>query len=522
MKKRKEIIYYGNDEEFYNNISSFYSNKKLKVRVKYIEEAEDLINEISSREIYSIIIDFTSYQDLISYRKLLKKIHIIRKSLFVNSIPIIGLFKDKNIIEKNRNLFSLGLTAPYIKGVDEVRLFHDIYSLSFEETISNIDYAKAKFTDTFTDVKFPLSLTQINNSYMKVETDFPTDLDKINLNISLDIDYLNKEFPIEDKSKSSFYNYIYQYHLEIPFIGPWDSPEDNDIFEDSFEQWINNNFNDNTYSGKILVYSKDILLDKLLSFSNKNYIDLKYVNNLESFQKICKDENFDAIFFNLDDSPQGQEKEYEHFSKIVGYLKNNPVVTFFNSKSSKSAIVKTLDYESIIVSKNKIDYQTISGSISLLSNKKKNLSEEDQFFSYKYGSIKKGGSINSRIKVNSLTERKIVFESESKLSSYSLFKIYEPLELYILIIPPENETKENEYIGLVLGGSESDYEKLRSFIYQAISTNLNSLSLPKKEEDKNSENNKIKKEEIEIEEATILSIEKNNINRTGYQGRTKL
>jgi hypothetical protein len=159
-----------------------------------------------------------------------------------------------------------------------------------------------------------------------------------------------------------------------------------------------------------------------------------------------------------------------HIRSIANY---NPFVLVFNQSSRSQAYRKAYNYDKIIVNKKpfELDYLAM-----LMDEYQSHSKASDEVKYLKPPDKNTTVEINSHIILTSISENIVTFLFEGELPPYSTFKVSDPLNIYITVVPNETalETKPNYsyYHGFISNTNEEDKMKLRKLVNILIKAEL--------------------------------------------------
>ncbi len=542
------IFYFGNDQNFLDRMVAFYAGNPLTNKVtveKEVFRSNTILDKMTGVRPYAIVLDFTNTCENIE--ELFVKINYLKKSSKFRGIPVIGLFTDKEDFEGHRHLFALGLNYPFIKGTDERILFRDIHYLSFETDTPFAKFAKAQFNNLSYRAEQLAFIYGYTKDSVLIESDlFQNDDTSRILRIYL-VDKVREQ---ELRSKKLFEvgvltNSLNRTEYEIPFLGPWDDPESDLIHKDSYETWIEEGSESlQTKNGRILIASENPEDFRLAGELATNFnFDIYVTETFEEAKVYLESYNFDVIFYRLSEQEeeQGSECNFENLYRLTNAVKNSEngthtVFVAFNSPSRTNAIRKALEYEHIVSVEGDMTGEQLSSYTNVFQSKGSKNSCSTNCYSLGSKSSSLGFVLD--MEISSMTEHELTFYSSEDIPMYSLLDIDVPTELQLLIVPPiihlEHGSAGKHYMGFIVGGTETDYEVVRSFVNRAIIKGLTSFTtLPMEEED----TEEGMPEAVEAGATEIIISEKNKndvtisensggraevVRKTNLNGKTKL
>ncbi len=489
------LAYIGIDNTFHDKIKSFFDDiedfELLYFNSSNADFATDLINTIYQNPINAIIFDFSNLTDdseeKAEYQRLL---FFLKINNLLKTKLTIAVVKSKQEIEEQRYFISLGINYFYIKSdILDNSFCQDIGNIGLSNNQSTQEYAKAKNIELAYIIMAPSHLSKINADYLTIEhnVDLPA-TDKVEVKFNLFEDFNASIFEVFDNvPMSEILRHKNQSVLAIPYSDSWDKIEDNSLFKDTVETWLESShehFIDNIFQFQAIT-SKNIFTQVYKNILKENaIINVNNIANLEIDQIKLKRPS--VILVEFDDPDEKTTDEDQIDSKFLGGLITVikkadfyvPTIIVFNCPSSSEAMRKAYDYSALMAYKHSINFKLVKELIDMFIQKNKNNIGEQLFT--KYHDQITFCELKIPVEMISFTEHEVTFFSEHVIPIYTVIKIDAPCDLYLLTIPigesPPVKLKHHFCRTIIHGVEEIDLELIRRFVNHVIFTPLTEFS----------------------------------------------
>ncbi len=473
MKSKRVILCIGVQVEIIHSMETFFSQVDkdfFEYEFIFYKDIEEYFLKIQETKVPSFIVmnfceleqDNDSCHEIVSVFK--------GYSLF-KSIPLIGIFDNAESINQNASLFGIGVNYAHILGNDPQQFLTNIYYISFEDESYNKDYAMAKGFTLESKAQLLVYLSEIQEEALIYDSDISFKTDTISTQVNLFKDFNATDLPIIESFKGGkLFNTFNSDHLKIPFATGWDeSPTA--LAADTYESWIEMNKEDfSTRSNNILFFSKN---RKILSPLNELLKEHKTINFTLREQFVSEDKeilklNSQFIFFEITD-----EEDFDHMDELLNELSNlqpkyTPFIIIFNCDSASAALQKVYNLKTVLATPKKANLKNLNDMVSILESKSKNINNylfknDQRVVSY----------YNLDVKMTSITENEVTFQSYTEIPMYTVLKLNIPIEMYLLVIPPFKKLRPLpdgfHYQCFVMGINEKNSEYLRKYVNRLIS-----------------------------------------------------
>ncbi|MCY4644066.1 MAG: hypothetical protein OXB88_05555 [Bacteriovoracales bacterium] len=477
--KKNLIIYIGKPKQRY--ISQIKITKKLKSTLKELDNEKkktELLEKVETLEPRIILIEAREQEEELFNFLLLIKSHSRTK----NTI-IIAIFPQKYHAEECSTIYASGVQYGFIADEEEERAINDIGILMDSSKFTPIRYALAQDLSIPTNVIFSGKIAHIVNS-QELDVELPLFLEKssiieasLNLGNEINFKYFkviktNKLYPQSCFPHSARLKILFKGdpNLDSEIVGEMTSQKDFSKFLTNMKK--NTPQRDDRF---LIIDSRLKTFSGLIQKLNSNNYFIKICNSYLDFEKSLLNFSPQIIYFQIDPIPENAKKDEilklnstEALSKLIQRTKldhnYSPYIFVFNDKSKTHAYRKAYGYKNIVVHEKPfelkylfltaVEYQkfyTEQDSSSLIHLKpfdERNLIE-----------------IDGEILITDISENQIIFLFKGKLDEFSTFKIGNPLNVHVTIIPsdPPKLGREgyNRYIGLISNSDEKDKKELR-------------------------------------------------------------
>jgi hypothetical protein len=472
MKNKRIIICIGLQHEIEHAMEVFFEkvdNDLFEYSYIHFKNIQEYFSNIRESETPSFIVmnfcEISNEEDIIH-----ETINLLKGYTKFSSIPIIGIFDNAEAIEQSACLFGVGVNYAHILGNDSQQFLSNIYYISFEDDSYNKDYAIAKgYTIDFT-LQSLVYLSSISEETLTFDSDITVKKDNIDAEIKLFDDFGTLSLPIIESFKGGkIFNTFFSDLLKIPFSSDWDESEG--LSTDTYETWFDMNKEDfSTRSNNILFFTKDLAIFSTTFEMLKSHKSITFTlrEEFNSKDKEILKLKPQFIFYQI-----VTEEDYDKMDEFLTELSNfqpqySPIVLLFNCNSSSTALQKLYNLKTLLSSPKIPDIENLNNMLTLLDKKSKKMNDylfknDSRVVSY----------YNLDIKVTSITENEITFQSYVEIPMYSIVKISIPISMYMVIIPPFRNLRPLpdgfHYQAFVMGISEQSSEYLRKYVNHLIS-----------------------------------------------------
>lgn len=540
------IHYISKDELFLKNIHSEFKKyfPDFGVEIKQIfEEDSSKIQSI----IHKIILDQPAiiYIEFTNHTK--EYLHLARVLCRLNStknIAIVGLVDQKAEPSMIHEVFLTGVKINHIKSGEMHGVVFDAMAMAFPEKTEEHKFAAPQLNDE-TYLYGQVKISKVNESKIIIETNRPLDSnEEIKLHNhwcdKLAIIPSNRMFVVSQWSEGLFYNFQYGAELEFAYVDVLEAAEGEsqavldkrealalEQLEEAKEKlttWIEENKTESSPKSTRL-----LVIEQELSFYNDQERADQYPYIIRC-QPYLEDEVAEVnkirpqlIFFQLQDEAKENEEEstaqsipitntdkaLKRLMQAISTIENyQPFVVVFNCNISSQQAQSFFKYDKILTYNASLKPNIVIQMADMLNKKfesKYQQSNQDAIILDKNNPASIA-EIMLPAKIMKISEADVTIECNHHLEEYSTYRMNNPVDMYVTIVPSKNKMNPGQYYGLLNGISENDKMKLRKFIHsvffrekeakrkaeQEMNNALKQAALQKRQEEaqKSSENKK--------------------------------
>ncbi len=532
MSSIKQLLYLGNDKDFFEKLRLFAS---INIRTQYEISSKkytpgSLIDSIITSRANIVYFDFTSIE---SKHNIIDEVLYIKKIDKLKSILFVALISDASNKREQQLLFSSGFQLGYVKGTEVESFLADSFYIGLEEKVPMPTYAKARKMDINLEVGVCSTLSSISLENFVVETDLETKTERINLELHLFKELQASSFKVKTHKIAPYvYPMTDTYTLEYPFVGPWDDITDETIQKETVETWID--LNDEALLRKdnfLKIISNNSAIYKSLYDSTSSMPLFVEVTDKIQFGSLKHDLTLKKppiIFLDLEEEgANGMDSVAELINELKQIEQYKPILVLLNCPSKADALKKVYGYENIVCVPTPLTIDIFRLLTQSFLEKGKSSDKLDTLF-FKFSNPIRAIDVSHDIIVTSLSEHEITFISKTDLPIFSVLHLTLPVECFVTLVPPyhelENSIIGSHYMGLIHGLSEDEKQRLRKFVNQVIYKPINEFS---KEEVENILAQKIIKKESMLNEEDKDNVHETEVKtdtfkRTAIKGKSKL
>lgn len=507
-KKLKIISYIGSDIPFFEEMTKYFSastehQQNIENIFNHYDLAKDdwcdiFLDEFQEKPAHLIFFDFFNVSQMNDkIENICKLLLFLRKIKAYQSIPIVGLFANKNDLNDHKYLYTCGMVYAYVKREKKGQgIFRDSSYLAFDDMIYFQRYARAKEINLEYPISLLASLNSFNTELVNIEHDISlTTGQEISANFNLFPAFKGDNFEVFETFTdiaTNCFDFLRQSSLKIPYAGPWDEITENTLYKDTFETWIESNC-DTFAEAKpnILVVNnheisiKDIF-NQIVNFS----YNIIYRNHLKDPTITLPTMLPEVIIVNLDNVEEESDEVttnqkiipkndmdlllriMETIKSIPAYATKIPMILAFNCPSGSNALQKAYNYNMIMAPPIPLKVDILIKMLEIYQQKNKPMERSEQLHYLKLSDVHRFTEIKEEVTITSLTEHEVTFLSTVKFPLYTTLKIDVPMDMYLTIVPPtyELDYKGNlyHYMAFIQGVDEEDLKTIRRFVNQII------------------------------------------------------
>lgn len=467
-----KVIYYGEDVEYLNELKLHvkkYHDQEIIVE-KHCYHRSTLSSLLMSQTILITFVDFT-YPKL-DANKVRSEIRQLKRTSQFKSILFVGLYATARECKENTMAFLEGFSFLQVKGEDEQLIITEVFNLAVSNEYARQAFSQAKNLNADCLISSLACVDKISPDKLCIEADYNLDLCSENQEFSLKTSLFEyageKKYKVTQKLKAAcFYPLFHYYSLEFPYPGPWEEDDDDFLQKDSVETWLDLNSDILVKNLKVVIYSHihALIFDQLQYQSEaiKCYT-FDYINEEDDIRDTMEALSPSVIFYEFDDVVF----TYEVYQKLtLEVRKNNDqcVIVALNTPSTSAAMQKMFSYNLMMATSSPLDIELYRNLIQRLSKSKR---IETENYEFEEGDTQKLITIESKVKLVSLSEHEFTFRSEIHFPLFTVMSLELPVESFITIIE-ERLVKDNfEYKAVIHGIDSIQRESLRRIINQFI------------------------------------------------------
>jgi hypothetical protein len=494
MADKQLFFYFGDDEAYFKALQSeFQKNLKLTIDFKRFFESEEVKIQsfyplIFSKRPAVVFIDFS--KNTLEYLHLARLISRIKLETKIVTIGLVDYLSPPQVLAES---MATGVDFTHIKGPETYDVSFGIAKLLTPQEGGEHGFANADLKETWQGGAIS-KVGFIHHHGLHIETNFPI---KNGDRLKLNHQWQRKKtvpsgevFVKETGNQNLFYHYDQWADLDFIFIDEFLPPEGmepdkikekqnerdaNIIFhKKQLKKWINDNTNDSLEKkGKVFVIDRDLHF-----YSDQRRSDrYSYVIRCAPY---LMDLSFEmnrlrplVIAFALE-KPEATEPKntMEVLQRIAKFIKAqmtdlNPFLVVFNSPESSGQLQQSLNYQNILACKEELTVELLDRMAQIYEKKRVigqlNKIKDAKIFLNKTSSSSLCEIILS-INLLKLSESDLHFQSDQPLPIGLNLHFTEPVDMYVNIQLPKNQTNPPTYQGIIHGIGESSKKDLRKFV----------------------------------------------------------
>lgn len=451
-------------------------------KFEYIEDKlQSLLESIIKINPQIIMIEVNNLNnDFLNLLLLLKSHSKLKRSL------IVALFPDKNGSDKYEDIYSFGIDYGFIISEEKERMLNDLEFLLNPSGSSPAQYAQVKNLKIPAEVTFLSKISHITEENLFIETSLPLSINQeIKAKLKLDSETCLRKFKVT-KLNNFLARSCFTLTAQIKALPQEEVTSTHNSNNKSFKslyqklECIFFKRNDPALIIDHLLYTFARLVGEMnvnnqfIKISN-NYLNIENQFAIFKPQIICFQMQQEA-----DDMAEDERLRLNGvttFTKMLNLIKSianyNPFILIFNQNSRSQAYRKAYDYNNIIVNKNQFELYTLTMLMEEFQNHR-NESQKIKYLKPPEESTKV--EIINDIIITSLSENIITFHIRETLPSYSTFKISDPLNIYVTVVPDESQREVmpnmSHHFGFISNTNEEDKMRLRKLVNLLIRAEL--------------------------------------------------
>jgi len=481
-----KFIYLGEDLEYAKSIeksiNQFYGDLDIKLIKKSFKKNEDAWNFIAdstSLEYALYYVDFSANFSLYSFVA-----NALGQENSFKDIPLIGL----GGVDASREQIISGLTAGcdafFIKGIEVSGVVNFGMKMARPKDSRPAEWATGEFAEDETDVFLPVKINFFTENYIHVETDVEFEMDSEVVVKTKICDEMGVEkFRVLRNPKNNFY-YNLRNSFDLEYITPVKridpnigikNPEEEveeeeplsekaieklDIQKTEIEAWIEKHKHmSDPKPTKVLIVDQELSFLRQIDKNPEEYpFHISFHRFLGEEMETVGRSKSNIIVMVLDehfeDKEEGVSNSIDVLPKLIKCIKEikgyTPFIFLFNCKFSTGELKKNNDYEKILCTSDKFDFEVVLdlvkkfelvGGKKLTSDPKLSFGERENRF---YISKKREDSFALhpfRVKIKQINETNITIQTTYKLRPFTVLKLDFPTDCFISILPREQEEK---------------------------------------------------------------------------------
>lgn len=470
-------FYIGSDSEFADEIKKFFIGRSSSINCKEAKyEPGTLINICTLQLIDIIFIDFSVPG--MEMQKLLQETLFLKRISQFKPILLVALFKDEIQKAQSSIIFSSGFQLCYIKGTESEQIFRDSFYIGMRKKIEFPVLALARNINLDLEIGVCSTITCMDKSEFKIETDFESLQEKVKLELRMFPELKCEAFGIKESHPASHqYPMSKSYTIAYPFAGPWTDDSVENIQPETVDTWIDHSKDEFVHDSKtfVRIYSNELKLINELFKLDDVATQINFGNDTNNLEIEILFSRPSLIFFELDN----EEAEAGQITlKMLDFLLSismghdyRPIIVVTNSSSTGHALQKAYNYPLIVATSSKLDAKLCHTLIGKYKSKRKEKCEitlQDFRPASEYRSI----DVLENFTITSLTEHEVTFYSEHELPMFTVLHFKLPIEFHATIVPPifhiEKKNNKQHYMAFIHGLTEEQLMVFRKFLNQII------------------------------------------------------
>lgn len=407
--------------------------------------------------------------------QLIRKIVRIKKTEELRLLPIIGLFDNKETIEKYQCLQQAGLSYFHIIGDDFKLFFSNICVLGFEDESEVYKLAHATKLKIKMNLTHNIYMSELNGTRLTFESDISLS-ENFNVKIMDFFDNNEIDFELVDMNgDTEILTSLYSCVGEITINDGWEDGDNGKKYlcSEDVETWQENLKADNAIETENII--KFFFYTKNLKWPLKiiDDIDLTTLKTTSFFKfspvNFDNSEEPNVIFYEII-----SESDYENFDELMSFLTDGGFSIYIivkNHNSTAQALRKMYGYDYIMTTRGEFSKIEFLKLLNLLRSKSL-ASEGRSLVRLEFNRF----VVQYRIpaEITSLTENEITFKTEVEIPLFSILQLKnENFNVLITPMPSYYNISPNlegfHYMGVINGITEKDRQNLRKIVRLLIS-----------------------------------------------------
>ncbi len=484
MPAEGKVCYIGSDFEFELEMKKFFTEKSRHIQcMTDIYSPGSLVSLCTSQQMDIIFIDFSEPE--FEVNKLIHETLSLKRVSQLKSVLLVALFMNEDQKAKNNIIFTSGFQLSFVKGSESESIFRDSFYIGLRNKMEFPILALARNINLDLEIGICSTITGMNKDEFRIETDVEGLKDHLKLSMPMFPELKCNSFKIKETSGPSYqYPMTSGYVVAYPFAGPWTDDSEENIQPETVETWLDNYESEFSRTRKtyVRIYSNNLtIVDELFEKQDPSVqINIgNDSNNLDAEIFIARPS---LIFVHLDDedTEEGQVtlKMLEFLLSVSFGIDYRPIIVVTNCSSSGAALQKAYNYPMIVATQNILDSTLCLTMIKKFQAKRQdNVSPAQDF---KVASEQRSIDVFENVKITSLTEHEVTFNSELELPMFTVIHFSLPIEFHATIVPTilplQKKNDTNQYMAFIHGLSEEQMMVLRKFVNQIIYTPLKDFS----------------------------------------------
>lgn len=494
--EKRNILYFGTDVAFYNEITREMGPDNFKVKpettynfvIKKDSNAFLKIFQVWKPDL--IFIDFAHNDQ--NFREILDKVHVLKRNKNYYDIPIVGVFKDKEEIDKNIHYLTTGIIYCWIKSDDRGHILKDSHYIAFKGHYKQPEYAMALNLEMELPLQEITSISTINNESILLESNVQPTSEEGSLSITFDKfkfdpnEKQNLKYNLLNKHSNNFH---FKNCLNINILneeGTETLPKFSKTLKDTFPHEFGGNGNaPSEEKHSVFIYdTRTSQITDYIEFKTEADYKVQFFSHFEeNFANIEKhlpsaiaiqleysDKDNISNSSSVNNSEQALESLLEYISEKLTY---DPIIITYNSSYDFNELQEVYETDKLNMQKSNLTIPELKKVLEekksqlVMWSKKKGLEIHPTLYD-----DRRVSSLHLTGTLTSITEHEITFISKEQIATGSVFYLEIPERVYLTIIPSYrtlmSTTKGTHYMGFFNGITESQLERLRILVNQII------------------------------------------------------
>lgn len=472
MTAKKIIFYLGKQEKFLSYFNSYKEkNPSFEHRLKQIKclTLDDFA--LVSNDILKYKVDILIIESFLLSKNALTVINLLKSHSALKDMKFVLSFVDKEEQLRHEQFYSSGLDYSFLVTEEIELVFKDIMHLAADSSVEQEQFA------TVSEISIPISahffghISSLSEKRLLLETSLPVKEEE-ELNLSL-IDTLEKPLnTVVVKKESSFAPRSY-FNFGIECSSLEEAESVLNFKTDLFETVIQSNTSFLLFDNRLEIF------EPLASYLSETESYVRWADKLIVCEDFITSRKPQVILYQMEVEPAdlnaGELLNYngattfEALIRIVKAISDyKPYILVFNERSRSQAYRKVFDYKNIVVNRKPFEIGHLEMVVESYSRQRGEggdyvpKSKENQFV-----------SLESTIKIHSLSEKYLTFSCEKTLQTFVTFKLKTPtFTVLVTVIPSFEGDPVNTYTGLVSSASETEKQEVRRLVNMLLELEL--------------------------------------------------